>query len=207
MPYRTMLLDPPWNERGGGRIKRGADKHYDVASTKDILSFIMQSGMWEPDTRRCSVWMWSTANFLNEALWLMERLGAKYITNVVWVKAKSYTVCPSCDADRWDELHCQECKTGGDEVGWKHVVYPQAPGLGQRLRLCHKHLLYGRIGRVPVPSTSNRVPSVIYAPRARHSQKPVEAYELIEKHDGAGRRLEWFARARRETWEAWGNEV
>lgn len=25
--YRTIYIDPPWPERGGGKIKRGADKH------------------------------------------------------------------------------------------------------------------------------------------------------------------------------------
>lgn len=27
-PYRTVYLDPPWPERGGGKSKRGADRHY-----------------------------------------------------------------------------------------------------------------------------------------------------------------------------------
>ena len=26
--YVTGLVDPPWQERGGGVIKRGADRHY-----------------------------------------------------------------------------------------------------------------------------------------------------------------------------------
>lgn len=25
--YRTIYADPPWHEQGGGRIKRGADRH------------------------------------------------------------------------------------------------------------------------------------------------------------------------------------
>src|SRR5215469_3891001 len=28
--YRCAVIDPPWNETGGGRIKRGADRHYQL---------------------------------------------------------------------------------------------------------------------------------------------------------------------------------
>lgn len=40
----------------------------------------------------------------------------------------------------------------------------------------------------------------------RHSQKPSEAYTLIESVSPAPR-LELFARQRREGWHTWGNEV
>ena len=34
--YRVIYADPPWNEQGGGKIKRGADRHYNLMKTKDI---------------------------------------------------------------------------------------------------------------------------------------------------------------------------
>lgn len=30
--YKTIYIDPPWPERGGGKIKRGADRHYALMS-------------------------------------------------------------------------------------------------------------------------------------------------------------------------------
>lgn len=30
MKYKTIIMDPPWNETGGGKIKRGADRHYSL---------------------------------------------------------------------------------------------------------------------------------------------------------------------------------
>ena len=36
MRYKTLYCDPPWMESGGGKIKRGADRHYSLMSTKDI---------------------------------------------------------------------------------------------------------------------------------------------------------------------------
>ena len=36
--YKTIYADPPWNETGGGKIKRGADKHYSLMRKKDRSS-------------------------------------------------------------------------------------------------------------------------------------------------------------------------
>ncbi len=34
--YKTIYADPPWMEKGGGRIKRGADRHYPLMRLDDI---------------------------------------------------------------------------------------------------------------------------------------------------------------------------
>jgi len=34
--YRTIYADPPWPECGGGKIKRGADRHYKLMSIREI---------------------------------------------------------------------------------------------------------------------------------------------------------------------------
>jgi N6-adenosine-specific RNA methylase IME4 len=52
------------------------------------------------------------------------------------------------------------------------------------------------------------VNSAVIAPRLRHSQKPTEVYERIEKLVGdEPSKLEMFARNTREGWDSWGNEV
>ena len=50
------------------------------------------------------------------------------------------------------------------------------------------------------------LPNVIFAPARRHSQKPAQAYELIETVSFAPR-LELFARNARPGWGVWGNEI
>ena len=40
--YKTILADPPWHEQGGGKIKRGADRHYELMKTKDIMALPVQ---------------------------------------------------------------------------------------------------------------------------------------------------------------------
>jgi N6-adenosine-specific RNA methylase IME4 len=168
--YTTVMMDPPWMERGGGKIKRGADRHYPLVPTSGLPALIRGF----PEYNRinfdgASLWMWATANFLGDAIWLMRELGAVYVTNCVWVK---------------------------DSVG-----------LGQRFRMQHEHLLYGRWGAVPVPPPERRQASTFTAPRGRHSEKPDESYRLIETHDPPGPRLEFFARRGMPGWGAVGNEA
>lgn len=39
--YTTVVADPPWNERGGGKIKRGADRHYPLMKTPEIVDLLV----------------------------------------------------------------------------------------------------------------------------------------------------------------------
>jgi len=43
--FRTIMMDPPWLERGGGQVKRGADRHYPLLPTPDDLR------------RTCATWL------------------------------------------------------------------------------------------------------------------------------------------------------
>ncbi len=55
--------------------------------------------------------------------------------------------------------------------------------------------------------TSNKVSSVIIAPRREHSRKPDEARERIVELFGDLPRIELFARQQTPGWDVWGNEV
>ena len=82
--YKTILADPPWAERGGGKIKRGADRHYPLMPTKDIIGmadFIKRIS--EDDAH---LYMWVTNNFLADGLKVMEAWGFRYVTKITWFK-------------------------------------------------------------------------------------------------------------------------
>lgn len=189
--YKTILIDPPWYERGGGKIKRGADKHYPLMKTKQIPGVILESGVFNPNPKGCSIWLWATSNFLPDALWVLEQLGTKYVTNFVWVKGIQSTVMVG----------------KGRKQTPKANILIVGQGLGQRSRQVHEHLLYARVGRVPIPTPPNRWLSVQAALRGGHSAKPDFQYDLIQAHDGRGSKLEMFARSTRKGWDSWGNEV
>jgi N6-adenosine-specific RNA methylase IME4 len=80
--YHTIYADPPWLERGGGKIKRGADKHYALMKTKDIAALPVAE-IAEDD---CHLYLWTTNNFLPDALEVIKAWGFRYVTTITWMK-------------------------------------------------------------------------------------------------------------------------
>lgn len=83
--FRTLLIDPPWMERGGGHYKRGADRHYPLLHTKDIPGTIQQAPVWKP-AERAHIYLWVTNNFLPDGLWVLSQLECRYVTMITWAK-------------------------------------------------------------------------------------------------------------------------
>ena len=81
--YKTIYLDPPWEEKGGGKIKRGADKHYPVLKTKDMAKLPVRE---LADADGCHIYMWVTNNFLQDGLWLLKQWGFQYVMIITWQK-------------------------------------------------------------------------------------------------------------------------
>jgi len=81
--YKTIYADPPWMERGGGKIKRGADRHYALMKTRDIAALPV-AGLCDP--AGCHLYLWATNNFLKDALTVLNTWGFRYITAITWLK-------------------------------------------------------------------------------------------------------------------------
>jgi N6-adenosine-specific RNA methylase IME4 len=138
-------------ERGGGKIKRGADRWYPLMPTKDIASLPVQRVAADS----AHLWMWVTDNFLPDGLDVMKAWGFRYVRTWVWIKGDE-----PCD--------------DGDDSGLQ-------VGLGQYGRNCHEQLLFGVRGDAMVPTPENRPRSVFHEKRLVHSAKPVKGYEVIER--------------------------
>ena len=80
--YQIIYADPPWNETGGGKIKRGADKHYPLMKTRDIIALPVE----EIAAQNAHLYLWTTNNFLPDALAVMKAWGFDYKTIITWVK-------------------------------------------------------------------------------------------------------------------------
>lgn len=176
--YHTIYADPPWMESGGGKIKRGADNHYPLMKTKDIAAL----PVGEIAADNCHLYLWTTNNFLKDALAVMESWGFKYKTKVTWIKGE-------CLADKTFKL--------------------QKAGLGQYFRGIDEVCLFGVKGNLPykvVEGKRQQGITAFIAPRGAHSQKPQEMRDMIEKVS-IGPYCELFARERFTGWDAWGNEV
>lgn len=111
---------------------------------------------------------------------------------------------PNCKLDE----ACRLMNSWGFKYEANIVWIKPSQGLGHHVRNQHELLLIGVKGNPPTPLPKNRPSSIIYAPRgARHSEKPVKAYEILEKMYPKFNKIELFARKHRAGWLAWGNEV
>lgn len=183
--FRTIVADPPWPEKGGGRIKRGADKHYDTLDkpraviVPQIYRAIVTADVWRPHPDGCHLWLWYTNNYLEACLWLMKALGARYLSQSTWAKEGRQSIGQYL---KGKTEHCMLGRMG------KQTLRPTA----------NVTTLFGNklVPRPCYPGTKKTI----------HSAKPPEAYEDIMKVSPAPR-LEMFARDPRKGWTVWGNEV
>lgn len=82
--YGTILADPPWPERGGGKIKRGADRHYPLMSVSDI-AFLPIHPLIAPNAH---LYLWVTNNYLPSGFVVLAAWGFRYVTMITWAKDK-----------------------------------------------------------------------------------------------------------------------
>lgn len=210
MPYRTVMIDPPWNESGGGKIKRGADRHYKLIRNKKTVRDVIKAFPEFELDENAHMYLWVTNNRLADGIWLMEELGFTYITNIAWVK-----IVPE---DKWDKNRWDSLLSWGLRFGMKSAVvrwFLDKAGLGQYFRGQHELMLFGRKGKGKDPSVFREdvdlwgrkyIGTVIFAPRGKHSEKPDEAYELVEARS-KGPYLDVFARRGRKGWGTCGDEA
>jgi len=112
-PYRTIYLDPPWPERGGGKSKRGADRHYDTLTVRQIEKVVLDAlgvnyvdgeddigshFILEEIADDAHCWLWVTDNYLEAGLSLMRKMGFTYKRTLVWVKVSPGNI------EKWAKL-------------------------------------------------------------------------------------------------------
>lgn len=207
-PYRAVLLDPPWPERGGGKVKRGADRHYVLAANglRAIYQIIELSPEWRYVAEDAYGFMWGTNTFLPQALELLRQLGFRYVTKRTWVKLQEITVAAALR--RLMRQGASDAPELLETVTVRQLArVALQTGLGQYGRGSDEYVLIGVRGRPPMPDTKARAPSVLFAERtATHSEKPGEVHAWIEGLT-PGPYLELFARKERAGWTCWGLEV
>jgi N6-adenosine-specific RNA methylase IME4 len=175
--FATVVIDPPWNERGAGKCKRGADKHYPLLKTPDILRVIIKCPYWAEMHPKAHLYLWTTNNHLKDALWLMEALDFQYITNMSWIKMKNGKL----------QQGLGQYFRGSHEL----CLFGVRKGEGRNTENRTEH---------------KSIPSVIIGERTKHSAKPPASYDLIAKRS-CGPYLELFSRKKRPNWTCWGNEL
>ena len=177
--YATLYADPPWPERGGGKIKRGADRHYALMPVKDILA--LPFGAWA--AHDAHLYCWVTNNFLEAGLASVKAWGFRYVTMVTWVKDRQGLG----QYYRGSTEHCLFAVRG--HLPYRHVRETEKRAQGQTV-------IYER----PV------LPAAFESDRQAHSVKPEQMRKFIERVSW-GPYLDLFARRASLGWDVWGNEA
>lgn len=231
-PYRCIYLDPPWPENGGGKSKRGADRHYKTMTVRQIEKVVLDAlqvdAGWTALTAGDAVawdahcWMWVTDNYLPAGLELMRMMGFDYKRTLVWVKISPGNIqdiageAAECVLDNFafGHVNMEPAYTETREyldgllTEWLNMRKGGLPrsGLGHYARGSHELLLFGSRGKTHFPPTDVVPKSVQFAPITKHSAKPELFYDIIEACSPSPR-LEMFARNARPGWAVFGNEV
>lgn len=86
---------------------------------------------------------------------------------------------------------------------WDKMVHNPGKYTLSNCELC---LVFKR-GRIPTPRGARNIQQLIRFPRGKHSEKPVQVLQAIEKMFPTQKRIELFARKKFQGWEVWGLEV
>lgn len=86
---------------------------------------------------------------------------------------------------------------------WNKMVHN--PGQ-YTMSYCELCLVFKR-GRIPKPRGARNIKQLIEVPRTKHSKKPFQALENIEKMFPSQSKIELFAREQPEGWDVWGLDV
>ena len=62
-------------------------------------------------------------------------------------------------------------------------------------------------GRIPKPRGVRNIKQLLHAPRTKHSEKPMQVLENIEKMFPTQGKIELFARNKPQGWDVWGLDV
>lgn len=107
-----------------------------------------------------------------------------------------------------------EAQRIAEEFGYKlhaRMIWNKVTGIPAAftVRFGHEYLLYMYKGKLMPIETSERgkIHTVFTEQVKRHSQKPEEAYRIIERLYPSANKIELYARCERSGWDCWGNEV
>jgi N6-adenosine-specific RNA methylase IME4 len=214
--YGSAIIDPPWKYGSGAGRRAAADKHYDTMTIAEILAYA--KNVIEPMMLVDShVWIWTTNSMLLEGrpMQIAEVMGYRPLTLVTWVKGK-VILEPVGTTDEIVATLSQLLGLRPTKKLWARFlqicldllrpVLAPAIGMGSYTRGSTEHLMLAIRGKRGRPAPKPAVPNVFLAPRGRHSAKPVNQYHLVETVSD-GPHAEFFARTRRQGWDAYGNEV
>lgn len=229
-PFAAIAADPPWafDDKGtrlapsykGKQRKDKTKKHYNVLTLKDIAALPVGAAaaldaylfLWIPAALRESpcyeIVEASGARWFTQRKKDTRKKGAEAYTLIGYHRAvmESWGFEPTGAEIIWVKGHVPPVKVQpSDEVISVQPHLTLQIGGGHTVRNAHEVCVIGRRGK---PARLDKgVPSVIVAPRGKHSAKPDEFYTLVERLC-PGPYIDLYGRRRVSSeWDVWGDEA
>ena len=212
---KTIYADPPWNMQGGTRTHK-EEGYSGIKGVQDVYP-LMKTEEIKTIYADCP---WALGGGTKHG-WSKKRPEAKYsVMPLDDIKSLQFDYPIAEQAHLWLWVTNGFIPQGLEVMeawGFKYITsvvwVKNRIGLGQYIRTKHETLLFGRKGKpLPYKKIDGKrvtVPSAFEAPLTKHSKKPLEVYQMIEKVSYPPY-LELFARnieVERPDWTYWGNEA
>jgi len=176
--YGSIVIDPPWSfgDRGT-RLAPSYEGNQRIYRHYDVMELDDVCTLKVEKVMRDDCWVW---------LWIPEALRRDGVEHIV---TRAWGIALTGAALVW-------VKTTND--GSRPRI-----GGGHYLRNAHEVCLLCKRGKPKRLSRS--IPSVITAPRGRHSEKPQEFYDMVLRYSEAPH-LDMFSRRPRAGYDGWGDQ-
>lgn len=188
MKFTTILADPPvpfevWGKRPGGTDSRSAEAHYSTMTWAELDALDVRSVAADD----CCLFLWMCQPLLIETLEMARAWGFEYKTKAFsWCKTYTGRASFFVGMGYWTRANTED-------------VLLFTRGTPRRTRKDVYQLL------ATLEADPYSTPAVI-APMTRHSEKPAEVHDRIERLV-SGPYLELFGRRARAGWSVVGNEL
>lgn len=220
MHYHTVVADPGWTYDNaltmGDGVARSASSQYETMSVERIKGFLdTTTGIAlrfpEPAPKGlikvgnpiltlrqmiaadAHLWLWVTNPFLLDGTGtaVCRAWGFEPKTLITWTKGRlNWTMVDPEDGGEFETV----------PFVTEHV------GMGRYTRGVTEHLILATRGKATKLVQAHNITNWFLAPRAKHSEKPDEAYARIERVS-TGPYLDIFARKFRPGWDAIGDQL
>lgn len=181
MSFPFVYADPAWMFETWGEEgkERSPEEHYDCMPLAEIKALPVRDIV--PEDSACGLWVIDT--MIPQGIEVLNEWGFDYKTVLFYYVKVGRALRPHMGMGYWTRANPEICLFGTRGK-------PKRNGKG--------------VERLILDLDPND--RTILAPRGEHSEKPLEAYNRIERLlDGPY--IELFARHARAGWSQWGNEV
>lgn len=218
--FNVIVADPPWNfsdKLTMGEVKRGAGSQYPELNLQAIKDLPVQK---IADDNSVLV-LWVPGSFLQDGLDVMREWGFEQKQVHVWVKVKKnplelltkeFARCRNL----WEKAIAGKTPAAAakleqglflEGINSFNLSNTLAFGMGRLFRQTHEIALVGTRGSVYPILKDKSQRSVHFGQVTKHSAKPEDLQEKLEKMFPNTKKLEIFARRKRKGWVCIGNQA